>query len=239
MKTADLNDVLHHDQLDAVFQPIVAADELTVVGYEGLIRGPAGSTLESPGQLFAAARASNRQLELETRCVRTVLARFSALRLPGKLFLNVSAATLLAPAAQHRALIDELHRHDVDSRRIVIELTEDQAIYDFRRLRRMARFLRRQGFSLAIDDLGAGYASLRLWLELRPNFVKIDIAFVRGSERDAVKQAFLGAIRDIAHASGSLVVAEGIETAAEMAVVQRLGIDCGQGYHIDRRLEEV
>jgi EAL domain-containing protein (putative c-di-GMP-specific phosphodiesterase class I) len=234
MKTAFLDDVLHHDLLEAVFQPIVATDSMEIVGFEGLIRGPANSTLESPLELFAAACASGRQLELEQRCVQTVWTRFLGLRLPGKLFLNVSAAMLLAPKSRQKSLLNRLAELRFDARRVVIEITEEQAVSDFRRLRRRGRLLSRHGCALAIDDLGAGFASLRLWLELQPAFVKIDILFVRGVDRDPIKQAFLRSIRDVALACGTRVIAEGIETAPELACVREIGIDCGQGFHIGR-----
>lgn len=234
MNTVTIEDILQHNLLHAVFQPIIASAELDIVGYEGLIRGPAGSTLESPGALFAAARASGRQLELEKRCLRTMWTRFAKLGLPGKLFINVSAAMLLDPAAQHRALIAELADLPFDSRRIVIEVTEEQSVADFRRLRRIARHLRRRGFSLAIDDLGAGYASLRMWLELQPGCVKVDIVFIRGVDRDPIRQAFLRTICALARACGSRVIAEGIETAAEWACVRALGVDYGQGFYLAR-----
>jgi EAL domain-containing protein (putative c-di-GMP-specific phosphodiesterase class I) len=234
MNTASLDDILRDNLLQAVFQPIVATNNLDIVGYEGLIRGPAGSEFESPAALFAAARAGDIQVELEQACLRTVWSQFSRLDLPGKLFANTSAALLLAPRPQRRALIDGLAGLGVDGARVAIELTEEQAVSDYRRLRRIAGQLGRHGFTLAIDDLGAGFASLRLWLELRPAYVKIDMVFVRGIDRDPIRRAFLRSIRDIARACGTRVIAEGIETAAELDTVRDLGIDYGQGYHIAR-----
>jgi EAL domain-containing protein (putative c-di-GMP-specific phosphodiesterase class I) len=234
MKTASLDDILRDKQLQAVFQPIVATRSLDIVGYEGLIRGPAGSALESPAALFAAARAGGRRFELEQACLRAVWSRFKALGLAGRLFANTSAGILLAPWEQRRALVAELAGLGIDGGRVAIEITEDQAISDYPRLRRIARRLGRHGFTLAIDDLGAGFASLRLWLELRPAYVKIDMVFIRDVERDPVKRAFLLAIRDIARACGTLLIAEGIETEAELGAVRELGIDYAQGYYLAR-----
>lgn len=234
MTSDTLDDILRDDRLHAVFQPIAGSAELDIVGYEGLIRGPAGSALETPAALFAAARAAGREADLERACLRTVGARFAALGLPGKLFANASAATLLAPGRARCALARELAGLAIPGGRVAIELTEEQAVGDYGRLRRIARRLGRHGFTLAIDDLGAGYASLRLWLELRPAWVKIDMVFVRDIDRDPVKRAFLAAIRDIAHACGTRVIAEGIETAAELAAVRAIGIDYVQGYYLAR-----
>lgn len=234
MMNASLEDILRNGQLQAVFQPIVASASLEIVGYEGLIRGPAGSALESPAALFGAACAEGRGHELELACLRTVWSRFASLRLPGRLFANTSAAMLLAPRHERRRLAGELAGLRIRGGSVAIEITEEQAVSDYARLCRVARQLGRHGFVLAIDDLGAGFASLRLWLELRPAYVKIDMVFVRDVDRDPVKRAFLRAIRDIARACGTRVIAEGIETAAELDTVRALGIDLAQGYHLAR-----
>jgi EAL domain-containing protein (putative c-di-GMP-specific phosphodiesterase class I) len=234
MTMTTLDDILRDGQLQAVFQPIVSTVDLDIVGYEGLIRGPSGSALESPAALFAAARAASRRIELETACLRAVCTRFASLGLPGRLFANTSAAMLLAPRAQRRDVIDTLAGLDIAGANVAIELTEEQAIGDYPHLRRVARQLGQHGFALAIDDLGAGFASLRLWLELRPAYVKIDMAFVHGVEHDPVKRAFLAAIRDIARACGTRLIAEGIETIDELEAVRELGVDYAQGYYIAR-----
>jgi EAL domain-containing protein (putative c-di-GMP-specific phosphodiesterase class I) len=228
------DEILRDGTLCAIFQPIFASGTLDVLGYEGLIRGPAGSALEPASALFACARTHHRQLELELCCLRTIWSRFRALGLPGKLFINVSPGLFLAPKHHQRAQLARLADLEIDTRRIVIEITEEQAVTDLRRLRRMARYWHQQGCAIAIDDLGAGFASLRLWLELRPCFVKVDMAFIQGIERDAVKRAFLRSIQHIAHTCGSRVIAEGIETAAELDVVRTLGVACSQGYHLAR-----
>lgn len=232
MSSPTIDAVLDQHLLTAVFQPIVATDSLHVVGYEGLIRGPAGTPLATPSALFAAARSAGRHFELQVECVRVIWTRFAQLALPGKLFVNFCAATLLAPAPQRRILLDAIADVGLDPQRVVIEITEDQEVADFRRLRRIGGQLRRHGFGLAIDDLGAGFASLRMWLELQPTYVKIDISFVKGVERDPIKQAFMRSIQDIARACDTRLIAEGIETATELAFVRDLGIDYGQGFYI-------
>lgn len=224
--------LLREDRLRAVFQPIVATADLQVTGYEALIRGPAGSCLESPAALFGLARSTGRQRELETACLRTIWRRFRSLGLPGKLFVNVSAGMLLAPAGPGGELEDVLAGLEMEPQRVVIEITEDEAVTDYARLRHVAQRLTAQGYELAIDDLGAGFASLRLWLELQPACVKLDNAFVQGIDADLLKRCFLDAIQQLAQCSGARVIAEGVETAGELALLRRLGIAHAQGYHI-------
>jgi len=224
--------LLREEQLRAVFQPIVATADLDVIGYEALIRGPAGSCVESPAALFGLARTIGRQHELETACLRTIWRRFRALGLPGKLFVNVSAGMLLAQEGPGAGLEAVLAGLDIEPRRVVIEITEEQAVADYARLRRVAQRLTALGYELAIDDLGAGFASLRLWLELQPACVKLDNAFVQGIDSDLLKRSFLDAIQQLALCTGARVIAEGVETAGELALLRRLGIAHAQGYHI-------
>src|SRR5206468_6399901 len=126
----------------------------------------------------------------------------------------------------------------VDPGRIVIELTEDYPTIDFRLVHEALMLYRAMGFRIAIDDLGEGFASLRLWSELKPEFVKADKHFVSGIAGDPVKMQFLRAIQHIAESSGSLVIAEGIEDAADFRVVKDIGIACAQGYFLGRPSEE-
>ena len=121
--------------------------------------------------------------------------------------------------------------------RVVIELTEDYPTLDFQVVHESLMLYRSMGFRVAIDDLGEGFASLRLWSELKPEFVKADKHFVTGIAGDPVKLQFLRAIQHIAESSGSLVIAEGIENAADFKVVKDIGVACGQGWFIGRPAE--
>ena len=127
-----------------------------------------------------------------------------------------------------------IRRLDLNPSRVVIELTESKPIYDYELLREAARHYRGMGFEIAIDDLGEGFSSLRLWSELRPEFVKIDMHFIQGINHDPVKLQFVRSIQMIAECMGSRVIAEGIETPAELNVLKTIGLALGQGFHIAR-----
>ncbi len=117
---------------------------------------------------------------------------------------------------------------------VVIELTEDFPAIDLRYLRESLLLYRSMGFRVALDDLGEGYSTLRLWSELRPEYVKADKHFVRGIARDAVKRQFLRSMQHIALRCGSQVIAEGIEVAEDFRAARRLGIALAQGWFIGR-----
>lgn len=227
-----LQDILRHRQLSAVFQPIVDLRSASLLGYEGLIRGPADHHLHAPLALFTASREVGLELELERAARKTVLETFARLNLPGKLFLNVSPSSLAQPGFRQGQTLEYLQHIGLPPNRVIIELTEHQPTHDFEIMREAVLHYRRMGFTIAIDDLGEGFSSLRLWSELRPEFVKLDMHFVRGINQDPIKLPFAAAIQQIAASSGAQVIAEGIETAAELTVVRDIGISFGQGYLI-------
>jgi diguanylate cyclase (GGDEF)-like protein len=232
MKT--LQDILNQRNLSALFQPIMNIAGGTFLGFEGLIRGPADSPLHSPVNLFAAAKQQGLSLEIEMLCRQIVLESFAAQNLPGNLFLNVSPDALTHPSFKNGQTLAYLETLGIDPQRVIIEITENQPTFDFEGMRNALLHYRKMGFKIAMDDLGEGFSSLRLWSELRPEFVKIDMHFVQGVNADPLKQQFIRSIQSIALSSGTQVVAEGIETAAEFRVIRDIGIACGQGYFIAR-----
>ncbi|QDZ28376.1 GGDEF domain-containing protein [Noviherbaspirillum sp. UKPF54] len=234
MLLSRLNEILGRRQLTALFQPIINMQKGEIVGYEGLIRGPSDSPLHSPLNLFKVARANNLGVAVEHMCRRVVLERFAELDLPGKLFLNVSPEMLLQPHARHGETLGYIDEVGINPERVIIELTENQPTYDYDLMREAVMHYRGMGFQIAIDDLGEGFSSLRLWSELRPEYVKIDMHFVQGINHDPVKLQFVRSIQEIAEESGTVVIAEGIETQAELLLIRDLRIAYGQGYHIAR-----
>lgn len=229
-----LHDIVAHRLLTPLFQPIVDMRGGAIMGYEGLIRGPSDSPLHSPINLFKAASTYDLTVKVEHLCRRVVLESFLNLGLPGKLFLNVSPECLLQRDVKHGETLGYIRELGISPDRVIIELTENQPTYDYNLLREAVSHYRSMGFEIAIDDLGEGFSSLRLWSELRPEFVKVDMHFIQGINQDPVKQQFLRSIQEIARNSGTSVIAEGIETLPELLVIQDLGIACGQGYFIAR-----
>jgi diguanylate cyclase (GGDEF)-like protein len=231
---AHLYDILARRQLSALFQPIVHMQTGDIIAYEGLIRGPSDSPLHSPMNLFKAARANGLTVQLEHLCRKVVLERFAELDLPGKLFLNVSPECLLQRDARHGETLEVIHQIGINPERVIIELTENQPTYDYDLMREAVLHYRKMGFQIAIDDLGEGFSSLRLWSELRPEYVKIDMHFIQGINHDPVKLQFVRSIQEIAEKSNTRVIAEGIETQPELLVLRDVGVALGQGYHLGR-----
>ncbi|MFB4394770.1 MULTISPECIES: GGDEF domain-containing protein [unclassified Pseudomonas] len=232
-----LGAILAQRSVHSLFQPIVCLTERRILGYEALSRGPSNSPLHSPLNLFAIARHAGRLGELEALCRETACRRFSELGLEGKLFLNVSPESLLEPHYPSGRTLKMLEQVGLSPSRVVIELTEQTPTDDFQLLSTALHHYRDMGFSIALDDLGAGYSSLRLWSELRPDYVKIDRHFIDGIHQDPLKREFVGSILQIARASRAQVIAEGIELGEELSVLSEMGVDLLQGYLLGRPQE--
>lgn len=230
----ELHQIIQHKKLNAVFQPIIALDNSRILGYEALIRGPNGSQLQQPDALFACAREAKLLALLDFACRERAYQQFAALKLPGKLFLNMSPTSFTDAQYRDGVTREILQRVGLSAERVVFELTESQPLDETELLRAASEHFRRQGFAVALDDLGAGYSGLRVWSELNPEYVKIDRHFIQGIDRDPVKREFVRAMLDIAQRMGNKVIAEGIECSEELAALVALGVEYVQGFFIAR-----
>src|SRR5574343_87359 len=231
---AALPRILDEGRLYPVFQPILDFRVRAVLGYEALIRGPADGRLSRPDQLFGAAARHGLSLRLEHACREASLRAFARQRLAGKLFLNVTPDCLVDPRLMNGATRDLLNELGIPPNRIVLELTENQRISDMPGIQDALQHYRGRGFQIAIDDLGEGFANLRMWSELRPEYVKIDKHFIHGIADDRIKFHFVRAMQDLAEICNASLVAEGIERAEDFICLRDMGIACGQGFFIAR-----
>ncbi|THF67560.1 EAL domain-containing protein [Pseudothauera nasutitermitis] len=233
-----LRQVLERHELNFVFQPIVDLAQADVLGYEALMRGPLGTPLHAPEDLLRVARLHGLTQELEVAACTGAMHAFAALRLPGKLFLNLGAPAI---ASFGGADGGELLRHAADAGlapgRLMLELTEHERVEDAEALQAAFSTLAGQGVGLALDDFGDGRSSLRLWAQLKPRMVKVDKFFVRGIHHDRRKVEVLRAILNLSTAFGTSIVAEGVEEAEELSVLRDLGCHFGQGYLLGRPAE--
>lgn len=193
-----------------------------------------GTGFSGPGDLFEAAEASGRTLDLDQACIEVVAA--GAVHLPDDLFIsiNISPQTLEAPEFGPATLVRTLARFGLDPHRVVIELTERSAVVDLERLRRNLRACQAAGMRIAADDVGAGNAGLRLLSQMRFDVIKVDLALVQEVGTDGAGAAVLRSIVDLGHSWDALVVAEGIENAEQLLRAREAGIASGQGYLLGR-----
>lgn len=207
-------------------QPIVDMRSGALVGGEALARFP-NSVLSTPAAWFAAALEVDLVAELELATCRKALELLEE-RPPGtSLSVNLSPQTVLTR-------LDQLIAMGIDWTRVVIELTEHTPVEDYPALNRALDPLRSAGARVAVDDTGAGFASLRHILDLRPDVIKIDIAITRGLDQDPSRAAVAAMLVHFAEQLGISVVAEGVETAAERDTLIELGAVLGQGFLLGR-----
>jgi EAL domain-containing protein (putative c-di-GMP-specific phosphodiesterase class I) len=211
------------EAVTTVFQPIVDLRTREILGMEALSRFHS-LPLRPPYEWFAEAAELELGVPLELATMRRALARVRDLPRDAYLSLNCS----------HRAALsgELLDAFGADAHRIVVEITEHEPVEDYDRLTSALERLRAAGVRVAIDDAGAGFASLRHTLRLRPDIVKIDISIVRDLDRDRGKRALASALARFADEMDMAVVAEGIESQAELDALLALGVVMGQGFHL-------
>lgn len=229
-----LEDILANARLVTLLQPLLDLVEGRVMGYEALSRGPSQSPLHGPQTLFRVAELHGLQTALDWACVRMAFKTFAQLNLPGRLFVNLSPNSLLDASFAPDALLAALREVGLSHHQVVIEITENANALDYSELRQAVSRLRAAGIEVAIDDLGEGFSSLRLWSELKPAFVKIDKHFIAGIHQDPHKMLFVRSIKQMAESAHSCVIAEGVENLSELAILKNIGIRFAQGYQIGR-----
>ncbi|MET3900425.1 EAL domain-containing protein (putative c-di-GMP-specific phosphodiesterase class I) [Devosia sp. UYZn731] len=215
------------------FQPIVDLENSTVWGYEALVRGING---EGAGAVLEQVTEANRYT-FDQAC------RVKAIELAGEMLPRASKARLsinfmpnavYEPRACIRATLAASARVHFDPKRLMFEFTENEHIIDTEHVRNIVSEYKRMGFLTALDDFGAGYAGLGLLVKFQPDLIKIDMELLRGVDQSAPSRAIVRAIAAMAEELGIIVLAEGIETEAEMKVLQGMGINVMQGYLFGR-----
>lgn len=226
----ELLDILVHENLHSVYEPIVDAHALTVFGYEALVRGPAGTRLASPLALFDVAAEEGMLFELDCLCRAAALDGAVGFPHGPKLFLNIRPSSFHDPSFQPDALIRTLERCRLGPADVVFEISEQESIDNYEIFREARDGYGKLGFQFAMDDTGAGYASLEAVAELAPEFIKVDRSFVRGIDEDPVRQTILRALQSLASDLGAQIVGEGLDTLEELRTLGSLGIPFGQGW---------
>lgn len=225
-----LEDIIAQRDLSVHFQPIVSVVTGRILAYEALSRGPQGSPYASPIPMFQAARERGLLAALERGCRERAIESWVATGLDELLFLNVSPEVLIDPEHLTGKTLTSLQQHGLAPSNLVIEITEQSPGIDPDLMAEAARHYQSMGFSIALDDLGDGYAGLRLWSQLNPDYVKLDRHFVTGLDGDRVKRRFVHSIIDIAHSMDSRVIAEGVEREGELDTLLDMGVDYCQGW---------
>jgi PAS domain S-box-containing protein len=221
--------VLADGALRTAFQPIVSLADGRLLGVEALSRFAGCGDERTPEDWFTDAARVGLGVDLEIHAAAHALSRTTELPEDAYVSVNFSPETLLRPE-----LAELLVRSPLPLSRIVVELTEHAAVGDYDALGRALEPLRAAGLRIAVDDAGAGYATFRHILRLGPDVIKLDRSLISGIDGDPAQRALAGAVVALARELGGVVVAEGVEDPAVVAVLRGLGVDAGQGYLFGR-----
>ncbi len=226
--------ILERGLVETHFQPIVNLKNGEIIGYEALSRGPKDSALASPIALIEMAQQLGRLWELEMLFRQKALESARGLLVGQKMFINVDPNVIKDPKFQTGLTQESLISLGISMKCIVFEITERTAIHDYDSFVNILDHYRKQGYVIAIDDAGAGYAGLKSMTEIRPDYVKIDMDLIRDIDKDAFKQALIRAFVEALVDTSIHLIAEGIETEDELKTLMLLGVQAGQGYYLGR-----
>jgi len=231
---AEVRSILAAGRLTTWYQPIVDMEQGTIMGYEALTRGPANTAYERADALFAGCRGEPLLDELDRACRCQAVRSARGLDPRKKLFVNSLPESLGRPGFTGGGFLDALQEAALQPRNLVLEITERTSIEDFEAFGRELSTLRRQGFLVAIDDVGTGYSSLQTITEIHPDFIKVDLSLVKNIHRSLLKQELVRSLLQAGARIGAQVIAEGIENEEEQRSLRRCGVRYGQGYYFAR-----
>ena len=212
------------------FQPIVDMRDQSVYAYEALVRGTDGS-----GAASVLGRVNDQNRYAFDQACRVKAVELAAhLQIPCLLSINFLPNAVYQAATCIRATLAAARRFGFPTERIIFEITEGEELVDKDHLKGIVLEYKRQGFTTAIDDFGAGYSGLNLLAEFQPDVIKLDMALLRDIDTASVRQVIVEGIVGICRALNIEVVAEGIETNGELHYLQGLGVYLFQGYLLAR-----
>lgn len=226
----ELNHILDNHLLEIYFQPIVDGYDGTIRAYEALMRGPWNSPLHAPLTLFQVARECGKLVQLDQTAREIAIRQFASLKLDACLFLNVTPSALMEEHYRRGLTLAYLKKYGLEPAKLVIEITEHDRLEEVDAFVEAMHYYRNMGFQVAMDDLGSGSSTLKLWSELKPDFVKLDKHFVQGIDKDHAKRQFVCMMAELARKLHCKVVVEGVERREELDILCKIGLPLMQGY---------
>jgi EAL domain-containing protein (putative c-di-GMP-specific phosphodiesterase class I) len=226
----ELQRMIETQAITPVFHPIVQLRDGAIVGHEALTRPLGPMLFDSVEELFVFAESTDLLLPFERLCLSKAIGAASRIRDRGLLFLNASARALEDPDWANGRLEALLQASGLTPRDVVIEITERLAIVRHESFQALLLTFKNQGYRVAVDDMGAGHASLKSLAAVEPDFLKFDVSLVRDIDRSSIKRSLLESLKALADKIGARVIAEGVERREERETLAALGIELAQGF---------
>lgn len=243
-QNTELKSILASQSLTTYFQPIVDLTSGDCLGYELLNRPPVSTTFPSPDTFYSFIADTEQIDAVEKLCRHLSLERFST-NLKKKqqpreslIFLNIHPSTLI-----HRDtngdLLDLLHRCELSPQQVVLEITEKSAVAIDEKMHEVLLRYRNQGMKIALDDTGSGYNSLKTFISLKPDFMKLDRSLIQSIDKDQTKQHLVTLLVDLSSKTNSTIIAEGLERIEEVTFLKEIGVSIGQGYVLGKPSQQL
>lgn len=227
-----LEEILAGKYIKTVYQPIVSLSTGQVFGYEALSRISKESLQMDISTMFKIADKAGKSWELEALCRTKALENAQSKEKNSRLFLNVNSNILYDKNFKEGLTKKYLEKHNLDFDDIIFEITERTAAVDHNAFLESVRHYKNQNYGIAIDDVGSGYSGLNTIVQVKPNYLKIDMHLIRNLDKDEMKIMMCKALVDFCRSAGISVIAEGIETEDELKTLIKLGVGFGQGYFL-------
>lgn len=232
----EFKELLDNEWFTVEYQPILSLSSGEILGWEALIRGAPHNSgpFKKPDIIFGYAEELGLLYPTEKLCRATAIRHFGSLGPGQRLFLNVHPRTVSDPHFVRGETFMMLQEYGFLPQNVVFEITERHSIQDYISFMQTLEHYRSQGYQVAIDDVGAGFSGLYSIAEIRPDFIKIDISLIRNIDNNPARQAVVDSLLTLAGKINCRVIAEGIETQAELNTLMALGVHYGQGYYLAR-----
>lgn len=234
----NLKEILAGEQVEAHFQPLVSLKRQCVVGLEGLSRGvmPGGQGLIPPYELFHQAAVQDLEVDLDRLCRKKIMDSFRAIHLQNPdylLALNLAGSFVELGRAGSSQLLQEVAQMGLRPSLIALEIVESR-VEDLKELCHFVEILRGYGFLIALDDVGAGHSNLDRIPLIKPDILKIDRSLVECLQDDFYKREIIKSLVRMGRKLGTVIIAEGVETAEEAQELLKMDVDMIQGFYFSR-----
>lgn len=237
-----IDQLIESGLLTSHYQPIIASESYSIYAFEALCRLQAPNPFGTIEELFTQAMKHKYSLELDMKCRENAICIASEQniqRLNALLFINICPSSLLHPDHNTGSTEYFAQKCNMEKSNIVLEITEQEAVSNYRLFDKAIHHYRDRGFKIAIDDFGSGYGGLKMLSIIEPDYVKIDRHFFKDREKSHINYTLIDAISTACHRIGIDVIAEGIETEEDYLVCRELGINLMQGYYFAKPAEEI
>lgn len=240
----ELLKIIKNESLQTYFQPIVNIQNGDTFAFEALNRPLQSILFENTDHFYEFVGQTNIVFPFEQFCRNISLKRFTERLTSQKdqnfiLFINIHPHVLLDKNYHSGETFKFIKEIGIKPEQVVFELTERSAVTDFNEFKRVLSHYRKQGYRIAIDDVGSGYNSLKTLIYLKPEFIKLDRSLIQNIDQNEAGQSLVSLIHDYAEQSQTKIIAEGIERLEELNYLQSVGIQYAQGYALGRPNQEI